>query len=66
MPKCAWCGREFDVSRTRRICGQRYGANVYDDTYPDADICEKCAEDELGAAVGAGAALKELMHYDDD
>ncbi|MBQ9905822.1 MAG: hypothetical protein IJM46_03520 [Oscillospiraceae bacterium] len=66
MPTCAWCGKEFDVSTARRICGQRYGAGIYDDYYPEGDVCTDCAVEVMSADYAAGAALKELMHDDDD
>lgn len=60
MPICSMCGREFDLSDARRIIGRRYGAGEYNDNYPDGDVCEDCAIEELGTAYNAGA---EVLYY---
>ena len=61
MAECACCGREFDVSTARRMIGARYGAGTYNDYYPDGNVCEYCAMDEVGADYSAGAQVKKLM-----
>lgn len=65
MAICAWCGREFDVSTARRSCGRKYGAGMYDDYYPDGDVCERCANEVMSADFATGAAMKEYMDDDD-
>ena len=68
MEKCARCGREFDVSHARRCMGRNFGAGTYNDYYPDGDICEYCAMEQISADYNAGAELIELMGtgWDDD
>lgn len=61
MAICVRCGREFDVSTARRILGRNYGAGTYNDCYPDGDVCEDCALDEVSGGYATGAELKELM-----
>ena len=67
MAVCKFCGCEFDLSDARRIIGRRYGAGTYNDQYPDGDVCEDCAEDELGAAIGTWNEMRTLPgDWDDD
>lgn len=68
MAKCVRYGREFDVSYARRSIGHSYGAGSYNDYYPDGDVCEYCATEEISADYNAGAELRELMGtgWDDD
>ena len=68
MAICVRCGREFDVSRARRIIGRNYGAGLYDEYYPDGDVCENCATEEVSADAATGAEIAELMgdSWDDD
>ena len=61
MTTCICCGREFDVSYARRSLGRRYGAGTYDDYCPEANDCEICLSEEVGADYSAGAQLIELM-----
>lgn len=68
MVKCSECGRDFDVSTARRIIGRNYGAGVYNDYYPDGDVCEDCATETISADYATGAEIAELMGsswYDD-
>ena len=65
MAICVWCGKEFDVSTARRRIGRRYGAGVYDDTFPNGDVCDECASSEIGGAIGIGAEIMEDMGWDD-
>jgi hypothetical protein len=64
MAVCKFCGCEFDVSDVRRSIGRRYGAGVYNDYYPDGDVCESCAVEEIGCDYATGAEIKELMGID--
>lgn len=68
MTKCVRCGREFDVSYARRSIGRRYGAGLYNDYYPEGNVCEDCATEEISADYNAGAEIIELMGtgWDDD
>ena len=61
MAICSQCGKEFNLTTVRRICGGRYGAGIYDDYFPDGDMCEDCAEDVIGADYSTGEQLRELM-----
>ena len=60
MATCCRCGDEFDLTHAKRVIGGRFGAGVYDDYYPDGDVCEYCASDEIGTDYNAGA---EIMEY---
>ncbi|WP_206538479.1 hypothetical protein [Kandleria vitulina] len=68
MAKCVRCGREFDVTYARRSIGQSYGARSYNDYYPEGDVCEYCATEQMSADYNAGVELNELMGtgWDDD
>ena len=59
--ECVRCGCEFDVSRARRVTSARYGAGIYNDIYPDEDVCEECACEELCEAYSAGGEVFKLM-----
>ena len=61
MPICSRCGCEFDLSYAKRSIGRRYGSGTYDDYYPDGDVCEDCALEEVSADYNAGAEIIELM-----
>ena len=68
MAICSECGQEFNVSFARRCIGARFGAGVYNNYYPDGDVCEDCASEEIGADYATGEEIKELMGsswYDD-
>jgi len=67
MAICSQCGCEFDVSYARRVIGHRFGAGMYDYEYPDGDVCEDCASDDMGAASGTWEEMKTLPgDWDDD
>lgn len=51
MAKCVRCGREFDVSYARRSIGHSYGAGTYNEYYPEGDVCEYCATEELKSQI---------------
>lgn len=61
MAICSICGREFNVSTARRVIGRSYGAGTYNDYYPNGDVCEYCATEEVSADYATGGELKELM-----
>lgn len=68
MAICKYCGAEFDVSTARRSIGRSCGAGLYDEYYPDGDVCQFCAVTEIGGDIAAGDELIELMGtgWDDD
>ena len=61
MEICSQCGKEFDVSTARRSCGRSYGAGVYNEYFPDGDVCEECAIEIISADYATGTDLRELM-----
>ncbi len=61
MARCVRCGEEFNLSTAKRSIGCRYGAGTYDDYYPDGDVCEDCAIEEVSADYATGEGLKDLM-----
>ncbi len=68
MAICSCCKREFSVSTARRVIGARFGAGTYNQYYPDGDVCEDCAWEEISADYATGEEIKELMGsswYDD-
>lgn len=66
MPICDICGDEFDLSTARRSIGRRFGSGTYDDQFPDGDVCEDCANDQLGSYMNEGASIKDCMPYEWD
>lgn len=68
MATCRYCGCEFDVSYARRVMGRWYGAGAYNDYYPDGDVCDKCAAEDISADYATGEEIMELMRrpWDDD
>ncbi|GLG90758.1 hypothetical protein [Sellimonas catena] len=40
MPICKFCGEEFELSDARRRIGRSYGAGIYNEYYPNGDVCE--------------------------
>jgi len=65
---CSRCGCDFDITRARKSLSRKYYAGVYNDCYPDGDVCENCASEEIGADYATGLELQELMgsSWDDD
>lgn len=68
MSTCKFCGEEFELSGVRRRIGRSYGAGIYNEYYPDGDVCERCAVEEISCDYATGAEIKELMgiSWDDD
>ena len=60
MARCIRCGNEFNVTTARRILGRYYGSGVYNEYYPDGDVCESCAVSEIGGDFEAGEEAMEL------
>lgn len=60
MATCCRCGYDFDLTHARRVIGGRYGAGTYDNYYPDGDVCEECAIEEIAPDYSAGLDLMEL------
>lgn len=61
MAICSQCGKEFNLTTVRRIMGGRYGAGIYDDYFPEGDVCDSCADDVLGPDYSTGVKIQELM-----
>ena len=66
MATCSRCGDEFSVSTARRSIGQKYGSGIYDEFFPNGDVCEDCADDELAEAKGAGSDAMDEMDWEWD
>ena len=49
MAVCIECGKEFDVAAVRRKLSREYYKGVYDDQYPDANVCYDCALPDISA-----------------
>jgi len=54
MAVCIECGKEFDVAAVRRKLSREYYKGVYDDQYPDANVCYDCALPDISASWGTG------------
>lgn len=68
MAQCCRCGCDFDLSYARRLIGRRFGAGTYNEYYPDGDVCEDCAYEQISADYATGEEIAELMGdswYDD-
>lgn len=61
MSICSRCGCSFSVSHARHLMGVRYGAGVYDDYYPEGDVCEDCANEQISADHAEGEEVIDLM-----
>lgn len=61
MRVCSRCGAEFDLTRAKRRIGRLYGAGIYNEEYPDGDVCGNCAVMEISAAMGTGKEDIENM-----
>ena len=69
MAICVRCGKEFSVSNARRLMSREYGKGIYNEYYPDGDVCEDCALSEIGGDYEAGGdamELAELSGFDFD
>lgn len=62
MPICSRCKCEFNLGDTKRMIGRRFGSGVYDDYYPNEDVCEDCALEEISADYETGEDNIELMY----
>lgn len=58
MAVCIECGKEFDVAAVRRKLSREYYKGVYDDQYPDANVCYDCALPDISASWGTGEDQK--------
>ena len=61
MATCCFCGKEFDPSYARRSMGKRFGAGIYNEYFPEGDVCENCAFEQIGTDYAEGAEIAELM-----
>lgn len=66
MAICSCCGSDFDVSHVKRVINCTYGAGTYSDYYPDEDVCDECATEEISADFNVGEEELELMGDWDD
>ena len=68
MAICSRCGAEFDLTSAKMSMGHTFYPGVYDEYYPDGDVCACCALPELSADYNAGGEIAELMgdSWDDD
>lgn len=68
MATCCRCGNDFDLSSARRSIGCRYGSGTYNDYFPEGDVCEACADEQISCDYNTGAEIIELMGtgWDDD
>lgn len=60
MAKCVRCGNEFSLREARRLLSREYGKGIYNEYYPNGDVCEDCALAEIGTDMEAGAEAMEL------
>lgn len=51
---CKICGEEFSLSATKRRIGKLYGVGEYDSYYPNGDVCDHCAIEEMSPDYGSG------------
>ena len=61
MAVCIKCGCEFDVSFVRKSIGERFGADVYNEYYPEGDVCDNCALEEISTDAATAVEIAELM-----
>lgn len=61
MPICAVCGEEFDLTAVRRKFSRQYFKGVYDQYYPDANLCYSCALPDISASWGTAEDQIEDM-----
>ena len=63
--KCKCCGREFDPAEAEEDFNfefeDKYDGILYEDCYPEHDLCYSCAVDETYEGLSAGAKLLDLM-----
>ena len=43
MRKCALCGKKFDPEDAEQTVDNEFEEGLYDDQFPDHDVCEDCA-----------------------
>lgn len=61
MPICVVCGEEFDLASVRRKFSRQYTKGVYDQCFPDANVCYDCALSDISASWGSGEDQIEDM-----
>lgn len=54
MATCLRCRTTFNLIYAKRRVDHLYGAGIYDDYFPDGDVCDKCAIEELSCDYGTG------------
>lgn len=45
---CYMCGKEFYIKDARNTIDRRFYISTYDDFYPEGNICDECATNEIG------------------
>lgn len=63
MAVCIECGKEFDVAAVRRKLSREYYKGVYDDQYPDANVCYDCALPDISASWGGGGRRRPNQRH---
>lgn len=61
MAICIECGKEFDVATVRRKLSREYYKGIYDDQYPDGNVCYSCTLLDISANWGNGEDQIEDM-----
>lgn len=61
MPICVVCGEKFDLTAVRRKFSREYFKGVYDQYYPDANLCYNCALPDISASWGTAEDQIEDM-----
>lgn len=61
MAICIMCGEEFDLPTLRRKFSRKYFKGVYDQYYPDANLCYSCALPDISASWGTAEDQIEDM-----
>ena len=45
---CAKCGEDFYLRDTKNTIGRRFYISTYDEFYPEGNVCQNCATEEIG------------------
>lgn len=61
MKVCSRCGAEFDLGSVKREIGRMYGVGIYNDYFPEEEVCTNCAVSEISADYEIGGEIIEDM-----
>lgn len=61
MKKCIRCGIDFDLTRAKRQIDRIYGTAIYNDYFPNGDVCHDCAITQISADYESGVEIIEDM-----